>query len=324
MWQHEPSDDLGKLGFADLHIGPPSQQWPGRNEHHALQEDATARWLIGVEVLADPGLRLGFHVRGEEDHGQVQHDGHPQTDPRQHVGHPNGGIFEAQLVSHVRVGKLIHKNGLATHEAATASIGGFHKVANRATRATGAKDINTSRMFDAVGLRQQGHRARELHNALVTVAPRALLHDGFLKDAFVRQPRRTFAHVLKDCTQVDGGAHVVLCGIGRCGRFPKPGGLDPPGSIPSLQAQLVRRIAAAPRLPARLHELHTTHLMGRRPLHAHPCASTVRVLGRDLPEARPAVGCPGGQEVSIVDVHQARALVGGLVHHRGREEVEAP
>lgn len=38
--------------------------------------------------LADPGLRLGFHVRGEEDHGQVQHDGHPQTDPRQHVGHP--------------------------------------------------------------------------------------------------------------------------------------------------------------------------------------------------------------------------------------------
>ena len=22
MWQHEPSDDLGKLGFADLHIGP--------------------------------------------------------------------------------------------------------------------------------------------------------------------------------------------------------------------------------------------------------------------------------------------------------------
>ena len=38
--------------------------------------------------LADPGLRLGLHVRGEEDHGQVQHDGHPQTDPRQHVGHP--------------------------------------------------------------------------------------------------------------------------------------------------------------------------------------------------------------------------------------------
>lgn len=32
---------------------------------------------------------------------------------------PNGGIFEAQLVSHVRVGKLIYKNGLATHEAAT-------------------------------------------------------------------------------------------------------------------------------------------------------------------------------------------------------------
>ena len=43
--------------------------------------------------------------------------------------------------------------------------------------------------------------------------------------------------------------------------------------------------------------------------------AAVRVLGRDLPEARPAVGCPGGQEVSIVDVHQARALVGGLVHH---------
>ena len=43
--------------------------------------------------------------------------------------------------------------------------------------------------------------------------------------------------------------------------------------------------------------------------------AAVRVLGRDLPEARPAVGRPGGQEVSIVDVHQARALVGGLVHH---------
>jgi hypothetical protein len=43
-------------------------------------------------------------------------------------------------------------------------------------------------MFDAVGLGQQGHRARELHDALVAVAPRALLHDGFLKDAFVRQP----------------------------------------------------------------------------------------------------------------------------------------
>ena len=38
--------------------------------------------------LSDPGLSLGLHVRWKEDHGQVQHDGHPQTDPRQHVGHP--------------------------------------------------------------------------------------------------------------------------------------------------------------------------------------------------------------------------------------------
>lgn len=48
-------------------------------------------------------------------------------------------------------------------------------------------------MFDAVGLRQQRHGARELHDALVAVAPRALLHNGLLEDALVRQPEATEA-----------------------------------------------------------------------------------------------------------------------------------
>ena len=40
-------------------------------------------------------------------------------------------------------------------------------------------------MFDAVGFRKQRHGARELHDALVAVAPGALLHDGLLEDALV-------------------------------------------------------------------------------------------------------------------------------------------
>lgn len=43
-------------------------------------------------------------------------------------------------------------------------------------------------MFDAIGLRQQRHGTRQLHDALVAVATAALLHDLLFKDALVRQP----------------------------------------------------------------------------------------------------------------------------------------
>ena len=47
---------------------------------------------------------------------------------------------------------------------------------------------HTAWMFDAIGLRQQRHGARQLHDALVAVAPAAFLHDLLFKDALVRQP----------------------------------------------------------------------------------------------------------------------------------------
>lgn len=47
---------------------------------------------------------------------------------------------------------------------------------------------HTAWMFDAIGLRQQRHGARQLHNALVAVAPAAFLHDLLFKDALIRQP----------------------------------------------------------------------------------------------------------------------------------------
>ena len=47
---------------------------------------------------------------------------------------------------------------------------------------------HTAWMFDAIGLRQQRHGARQLHDALVAVAPAAFLHDLLFKDALIRQP----------------------------------------------------------------------------------------------------------------------------------------
>ena len=44
---------------------------------------------------------------------------------------------------------------------------------------------------------------------------------------------------------------------------------------------------------------------------------SVRLLGLDQPEARAAVGRPGGQ---LILIHQPRAVVGRLVHHLGEKQ----
>mmetsp|Transcript_108224 Transcript_108224/g.258303 ORF Transcript_108224/g.258303 Transcript_108224/m.258303 type:complete len:233 (-) Transcript_108224:1163-1861(-) len=151
--QNEPADDLAGLRLAGCQEASPSKQRPRWHHHHSLQKESLPSMSFPrPNVTPHPIFGTRFCICRQKNSSQIQSDSNPQAKPGQDVGHPNGGVLKAQLVTCICDTSFVCKNWFPTHKAAATPVFTLDQIAYRAACATSAKNIYAFWVLDAIWL----------------------------------------------------------------------------------------------------------------------------------------------------------------------------